>query len=61
MAAISNLVVTHAETGLVHAEVVNAAQISPHFVRLTLAGDDLRGLAPPRVRPVVPARRADLG
>ena len=26
-----------------HAEVVNAAQISPHFVRLTLAGDDLRG------------------
>ena len=42
MAAISNLVVTHAETGLVNAEVVDAAQISPHFVRLTLAGDDLR-------------------
>ncbi len=43
MAAISNLVVTHAETGLVNAEVVDAAQVSPHFVRLTLAGDDLAG------------------
>ncbi|RZS68226.1 NADPH-dependent ferric siderophore reductase [Agromyces ramosus] len=41
MAAISNLVVTHAETGLVNADVVEAVRISPHFVRLTLAGDDL--------------------
>ena len=43
MAASSNLVVTHAETGLVNAEVVDAVRISPHFVRLTLAGDDLAG------------------
>lgn len=43
MAAISNLVVTHAETGLVNAEVVGAVPVSPHFVRLTLAGDDLAG------------------
>ena len=38
----SNIVVTHAETGVVNAEVVNAIRISPHFVRLTFGGDELR-------------------
>ena len=42
MAASSNIVVTHAETGVVTAEVVNAVRLSPNFVRLTLAGDGLR-------------------
>ncbi|WP_350347615.1 siderophore-interacting protein [Agromyces sp. G08B096] len=41
--ASSNITVTHAETGVVTAEVVGARQISPHFVRLTVAGDELAG------------------
>lgn len=41
--AISNIAITHAETGVVHAEVIGAVRISPHFVRLTIAGDDLAG------------------
>lgn len=41
--AASNITVTHAETGVVTAEVVEARRISPHFVRLTVAGDDLAG------------------
>ncbi|MRG61239.1 siderophore-interacting protein [Agromyces sp. CFH 90414] len=39
----SNIVVTHAETGLVTAEVVDARRISPHFVRLTIEGEELAG------------------
>src|SRR5262245_14443849 len=42
VAASSNIVVTHAETGVVTAEVVHAIRLSPNFVRLTLAGDELR-------------------
>ncbi|MBO1900943.1 siderophore-interacting protein [Leucobacter weissii] len=34
----SNIAVSHADTGLVTAEVLRAEQISPHFVRLTLGG-----------------------
>ncbi|WP_241843232.1 siderophore-interacting protein [Agromyces albus] len=41
--ASSNIAITHSETGVVHAEVVDAVRISPHFVRLTVAGDDLAG------------------
>lgn len=41
--AVSNIAITHAETGVVGAEVVDAVRISPHFVRLTIAGDDLAG------------------
>lgn len=39
----SNITVTPADTGLVTAEVVRAARLSPHFVRLTLGGDELVG------------------
>ncbi|MEJ6490590.1 siderophore-interacting protein [Leucobacter sp. USCH14] len=39
--ASSNLVVTHADTGLVTAEVVRAERISPNFIRITIGGDDL--------------------
>lgn len=38
----SNITVTHAETGLVSAEVGRAERISPHFVRITLGGEQLR-------------------
>jgi NADPH-dependent ferric siderophore reductase len=38
----TNITVTHAPSGLVHAEVVRSARISPNFVRVTLGGDDLR-------------------
>ncbi|MGO1539238.1 MAG: siderophore-interacting protein [Leucobacter sp.] len=38
----TNISVSHADTGLVAAEVLRAEQISPHFVRITLGGDDLR-------------------
>lgn len=41
--ASSNIAVTHAETGVVTAEVVDARRISPHFVRLTIEGDGLAG------------------
>ena len=42
--ALSNIEITHsATTGVVLAEVVDAVRISPHFVRLTIAGDDLAG------------------
>lgn len=37
----SNIVVTHADTGLVTAEVVRAERISSHFVRVTLGGAGL--------------------
>lgn len=39
--AASNIAISPAETGLVRAEVVGAREVSPHFVRLTLAGPDL--------------------
>lgn len=38
----SNIRIDHADTGLVSAEVLQAEQLSPHFVRITLGGDDLR-------------------
>lgn len=38
----SNLVITHAPSGLVHATVLRREQVSPHVVRVTLGGDDLR-------------------
>ncbi|MBN9612093.1 MAG: siderophore-interacting protein [Actinobacteria bacterium] len=38
----SNIAVTHATTGLITAEVTRAEHISPHFVRVTLAGEGLR-------------------
>ena len=37
----SNISVTHAESGLVRAIVVRRAQVSPHLVRVTLGGPDL--------------------
>ena len=37
----TNIAVDHATTGLVTAEVARAERISPHFVRVTLAGEDL--------------------
>lgn len=40
--ASSNIAVSHADTGLVVAEVVRAERISPHFVRVGLGGDSLR-------------------
>ncbi|GIG23462.1 siderophore-interacting protein [Cellulomonas chitinilytica] len=36
------ITVTHAPTGLVHATVARTEQVSPHMVRVTLTGDDLR-------------------
>lgn len=38
----SNITVSHADTGLVTAEVLRAERISPHFVRIVLGGEDLR-------------------
>lgn len=40
--ASTNTKVSHADTGLVTAEVLRAEQISPHFVRVTLGGERLR-------------------
>lgn len=40
--ASSNITVSHADTGLVLAEVLRAEQISPHLVRITLGGDELQ-------------------
>ncbi|GAA2520396.1 siderophore-interacting protein [Rarobacter incanus] len=37
----STIKVTHAESGLVKCEVARAARVSPHVVRVTLAGQDL--------------------
>ncbi|MFD6055487.1 siderophore-interacting protein [Agromyces sp. NPDC060279] len=39
--ASSNIAVTHSELGVVLAEVTAARRISPHFVRLTVAGEAL--------------------
>ncbi|WP_028245177.1 siderophore-interacting protein [Pseudoclavibacter soli] len=38
----SNTSITNAESGLVHAEVVRRELVTPHMVRVTLSGDDLR-------------------
>lgn len=38
----SNITVTHADSGLVHAFVKRRELISPHFVRVTLEGEDLQ-------------------
>lgn len=37
----SNIVITHAESGLVRATVVRRRQVSPHVVRVTLGGEEL--------------------
>ncbi len=37
----SNIAVSHADTGLITAEVTRAEQLSPHIVRITLGGDRL--------------------
>jgi NADPH-dependent ferric siderophore reductase len=37
----TNIVITHAPTGLVHAEVMRRELITPHMVRVTLGGSDL--------------------
>jgi len=37
----SNITITHADSGLVHASVVRTERISPSFVRVTLGGPDL--------------------
>ncbi|WP_156760326.1 siderophore-interacting protein [Microbacterium karelineae] len=37
----SNITVTHAESGLVHAEVVRRERITPHMTRVTLGGPDV--------------------
>lgn len=42
----SNIVVTHAPSGLVHATVQRAEQISPRIRRITLAGGDLPRFVP---------------
>jgi NADPH-dependent ferric siderophore reductase len=38
---LSNIAITHADTGVIHAEVIRSERISPNFVRVTLGGDDL--------------------
>ena len=38
----STITVTHAPSGLVHAHVARTERVTPHMVRVTLAGDDLR-------------------
>ena len=38
----SSITVTHAPSGLVHAHVARTERVTPHMVRVTLAGDDLR-------------------
>lgn len=38
----TNITVTHTGTGLVHAVVVRRERVTPHMVRVTLGGDDLR-------------------
>ena len=38
----SSITVTHAPSGLVHAHVARTERVTPHMVRVTLTGDDLR-------------------
>ena len=38
----SSITVTHAPSGLVHANVARTERVTPHMVRVTLTGDDLR-------------------
>ncbi|MFP3468122.1 siderophore-interacting protein, partial [Leifsonia sp. SIMBA_070] len=38
----SNIAVTHSESGLVRAEVVRRERVTPNMVRVTLGGADLR-------------------
>ena len=40
----SNIVVTHADSGLVHASVVRTERVSPHVQRVTLGGHDVERL-----------------
>ncbi|MGO3706180.1 siderophore-interacting protein, partial [Microbacterium gubbeenense] len=37
-----NITITHADSGLVAAEVVRTARVTPNMIRITLGGDDLR-------------------
>jgi len=38
----SSITVTHAPSGLVHASVARTERVTPHMVRVTLTGEDLR-------------------
>lgn len=40
----SNIVVSHAPSGLVHAEVLRSERVTPHMVRVTFGGPDLARL-----------------
>lgn len=42
----SNIAVTHAASGLIHAAVVRSERITPHMMRVTLGGDELRRFEP---------------
>ncbi|MGI6879416.1 siderophore-interacting protein [Microbacterium sp. gxy059] len=37
----SNIAVTHAESGLIEAEVIRAERVTPHMMRITLGGPDV--------------------
>lgn len=42
----SNIAVTHASSGLVHASVVRTERVTPHMMRVTLGGDELERFEP---------------
>lgn len=42
----SNIVVTHADSGLVRATVQRTERVSPHMIRVTLGGPDLQRFSP---------------
>lgn len=42
----SNITVTHAASGLIRAEVVRSARLSPHLQRVTLGGDEIARFQP---------------
>lgn len=42
----SNIAITHAPSGLVHARVVRTERVTPHMVRVTLGGEELDRFEP---------------
>lgn len=42
----TNITVTHAPSGLMHATVVRSTRVTPHMMRVTLGGADLRRFEP---------------
>lgn len=42
----SNIVVSHSESGLVTAEVLRSERVTPHVARVTIGGGDVRRLTP---------------